>query len=177
MSDDRLLIPATRALLDGWCGPVEYECALGWLPGVWDHGLGCVLTERGPQEVSCACHRWALEAHVRLDASRAEVRDRVVRVVAETLADPARDIVAPQFEPQQDPDVREPVYLAEWVILWGSTLVRWFVARRAADDGNAVVELPALAALDPNDDTRLPDRSRLVDALALVAVAREVLRG
>lgn len=33
------------------------------------------------------------------------------------------------------------------------------------------------AALDPADDTRLPDGSRWVDAAALALVAREVLRG
>ena len=41
-------------------------------------------------------------------------------------------------------------------------------------DADAV---PALADIDPHDDTRLPDGSRLVDALALAIVAREVLRG
>lgn len=34
--------------------------------------------------------------------------------------------------------------------------------------------VPALDALDPSDDARLPDGSRLVDALALAAVARHV---
>ena len=33
------------------------------------------------------------------------------------------------------------------------------------------------AGLDPNDDTRLPDGSRLVDAQALLVVAKEVLYG
>lgn len=36
------------------------------------------------------------------------------------------------------------------------------------------VRLPALAEIDPHDDTRLPDGSRLVDALALAAVCRAV---
>ena len=37
------------------------------------------------------------------------------------------------------------------------------------------IHVPALADLDPHDDTRLPDGSSRVDALALLAVAREVL--
>jgi len=36
---------------------------------------------------------------------------------------------------------------------------------------------PLVAHLDPSDDTRLPDGSRLVDALALKAVALHVLGG
>ena len=40
--------------------------------------------------------------------------------------------------------------------------------------GPGTTGVPALADLDPTDDTRLPDGSRLVDALALAAVLRQV---
>ena len=39
------------------------------------------------------------------------------------------------------------------------------------------VLVPALAHLDPTDDTRLPDGSRLVDALALKAVVEHLVAG
>lgn len=38
-------------------------------------------------------------------------------------------------------------------------------------------DIPALATLDPNDPRRLPDGSRLVDALALSLVGRHLLAG
>lgn len=41
--------------------------------------------------------------------------------------------------------------------------------------GTANVEIGGLESIDPHDDTRLPDKSRKADALALAAIAREVL--
>lgn len=169
---EALYLPASRALLDGWCGPVEardangvwHPCVtLGWsgnenIPGAWVYSeaqapLFGAEEERGADFVSAV--------HLRLDLSRAEVRDRVARVLAAQALDlPVASGVAVQF-------VRNPL---------GGRMLAF-----AVTDGRSVVTAavdsitcPALAALDPDDDTRLPDGSRLVDALALAGVAREV---
>lgn len=85
MSDERLMIPATTALLDGWCGPVQLETqGRGWLPGVAMDGVIAILTVHGECKAVDVLDRRKLE-YVRLDLSRAECRDRVARVVAETL--------------------------------------------------------------------------------------------
>lgn len=61
---------------------------------------------------------------------------------------------------------------------WATTTVGWglgYGARgrwEAFGAAGAWNEVPALADLDPTDDTRIRDGSRLVDALALAAVLR-----
>lgn len=85
-----------------------------------------------------------------LDLSRAECRDRVVRVLGGT----------------------------DWVYVPSVVGWRLWLDRQPSDRGEGryyPASGPALAGLDPTDDTRLPDGSRLVDALALAAVARHVL--
>lgn len=78
VADVDLTIPATRELLDGWCGPVEVETrAFRWRRGVV---VGGRILHWGV--------RWHDEdvtdetvAHVRLDLTRTEVYDRVCRVL------------------------------------------------------------------------------------------------
>jgi hypothetical protein len=132
-TDTRLLIPATPELLEGWCGPV----VVTWLQG-WTETAACF-----EGRIFICEGDWPVEdmpdyGAVHLDLSRAEVRDRVARVVG--------------------PGVGAMVLATG--MLSGAHRHR-VIASRAPH-------------LDPTDDTRLPDGSRLVDALALAAVAREV---
>ena len=50
-----------------------------------------------------------------------------------------------------------------------------YVSRRGGRRQREQVVVPALAHLDPTDNTRLPDGSRVVDALALKAVVEYLL--
>lgn len=53
VADVDLTIPATRELLDGWCGPIQVETrALGWLPGVVVDGWAYLTAQCA--EVACA---------------------------------------------------------------------------------------------------------------------------
>ena len=134
MSD--LLLPATAALLDGWCGPVtvyasEETCVVdgcAWsLGGFWES-----LDAMGPMT---------------LDLSRAECRDRVARHLTR--------------------DRDEPVPGPARLVWRGNTNDLHIGGVRVARS----TDVPALLDLDPEDDTRLPDGSRVVDALALRFVA------
>jgi len=162
MSDERLRIPATRALLEGWCGPVLERGTRVIACGITPKGLCDVAV---PSTGRFGCVPIAL---ISLDASHAEVRDRVCRVLAATLYTDG-----PHSSACVVPGRRglggAPGLLFGLLTVTPEDGDRW----RWFDDDRA----PALAALDPNDDTRLPDGSRLVDALALAAVAREVTRG
>jgi hypothetical protein len=170
--DERLLIPATPELLDGWCGPVVVEHSSGrWL---WDGEDECLVDADGELHtpdmygdrdgvvlgVGTADVRALM-----LDLARAECRDRVARVLADAAVGPGGHTSG-----------------SEWGCQWGrhgggSWLLNGVGDLRFADEPGSddAIHVPALADLDPNDDTRLPDGSRLVDALALAAVAREVL--
>lgn len=166
--DSRLLVPATPALLEGWCGPV--------LAHVYDKPEPCVLIgpsvlelDDGTEVMDYALHVVDGETFdtapvddIALDLSRAECRDRVARV----LAPPGLGAIAPRL-------VCEVAHTGGiWLVFLDE------------EGGNVVLddEQPARwpwpVDLDrhPTDDTELPDGSRLVDALALAAVAREVLR-
>ena len=59
---------------------------------------------------------------------------------------------------------------------WVDSFGGWWVLFIHDDDLYVISgdNYPAIADLDPTDDTRLPDGSRLVDALALAAVLRHV---
>lgn len=139
--DERLLLPATRALLKEWCGPVVVRGLSPFYDGP------AVLLGPDTREPSERAGDWSVYLEdgcevasvspdeIRLDLSRAECRDRVVRVVHHTMV---------RFTPTLPEDYSERM-------------------------------LPSLATLDPDDDTRLPDGSRLVDALSLALVARHVL--
>ena len=82
---------------------------------------------------------------IRFDMTRAECRDRVARVLAGVLYPDETDIE------------RMTGGSSPWWLDWAG-------------------HIPTLlTTLDPNDDTRLADGSRRVDAMALLLVAREVL--
>ena len=104
---------------------------------------------------------------VSLDTSRAEVRDRVARVLAGVVLRARGGLV----------DVCT-AHVWEWSPAMEPR--RWLLSSNGGGRGwehFTPRSVPALAALDPTADTRLADASRLVDALALAAVAREVIRG
>lgn len=164
--DPRLLVPATRALLDGWCGPVDASGNPAALLWGWDEsalvawlGLGVGSLRQVPMST------------LSLDLSRAECRDRVARVVAEKvglLRMGAKPVcTAPDFTTRFD--------LPHWTMAGpqfgnggGGSSLTWIPSEGFCDE---------LAYLNPNNDTRLSDGSRLMDALALAAVARQVLGG
>lgn len=151
MIDERLLIEATPELLEGWCGPVVFR---------WHHHGpkraymvswdGDLYDDCGPVEDPDQ-YRDGLH----FDLARAECRDRVARVAWGRVAEPHC-----RRSPDSGP-YKGAVVLIAWTY-----------------DG-VLVECPTDQDLDPHDDTRLPDGSRLVDALALAAVwrSREVSRG
>ncbi len=159
-SDPRLLLLATAALLEGWFGPVV-------LPDRVVHG---VIVGHGWDDLVYVWAGGSVEGYRALDLllnlSRAEVRDRVARVVA---------------------GWRWRVDLDGGSVSWGHQPVEHERHRWTLESNRGVMEfrpswarkhegnIPALADLDPSSDTRLPDGSRLVDALALGAVVRVVL--
>lgn len=158
-----LLLKATPELLAGWCGP-----------GCWGDQpvviLGLAQGEKLGARIICPRAVAPKPISIKfstlyLDLSRSEVRDRVARVVASMLYDDGPFIMA-AVVPGTRVLAPYPHYgMATTTALDGS---RW----RALEEER----FPDLdATLDPNDDTRLPDGSRLVDAQALLAVAREVL--
>lgn len=153
-ADPRLLVPATPALLDGWCGPVWWSHRTIALAGVNDGELWGLCWDTG-------AFRTVPIAEVHLDLSRAECRDRVARV----LAPPGLGAIAPRL-------VCEAAHTGGiWLVFLdeegGSVML--------GDDRPARWPWPVDLDRHPTDDTELPDGSRLVDALALAAVAREVL--
>ena len=169
--DERLLAPCARALLDGWTGPVHgyvhagVPCRAICTGDTTDDGRILLSTEKGDA--------LELPADLSLDLSLAECRDRVVRALVATYRPKRSACTAPDWfwsdGGYDDPSV------PEWTLSQGADLLRWYApgAARIIHE----VSVPALGALDPGDDARLPDGSRLVDALALAAVWREVSRG
>ncbi len=170
-TDDRLLIPCTRALLEGWTGPVHGYVS-GGLPtravciGDFDaNGDVYLWTEVGSDPVP--------PSSLSLDLSRAECRDRVARVLVATYRPARSACTAPDWYWCDDGD-DGPQAEPEWTLNQGADLLRWYVPGPARSDHE--VSVPALGAVDPGDGARLPDGSRIVDALALAAVWREVSR-
>lgn len=157
-TDQRLLIPATPVLLDEWCGPAVFR-----FNDVDAHVTICAFTAKtGMVGFAYQRNRLMEGQHASieyflLNLSRSECRDRLTRMVAVQL-----DLV---------PDQRFFHYRTGcWRFEWGYS----FCADRSPEDWHTpfTVDLivPALADLDPDDPTLLPDGSRLVDALALAAV-------
>lgn len=163
--DAELLIPATAALLDGWVGPLVYvgddgaerwSCVVeSWSP---DRSrvrvVGVILPGMAGVTAGCAI------SELRLDLSRAECRDRVARVI-----DGSGPLVTEIYTAYPGPISKISI---------GCTL---YISQPYGRGWGEPRCIPALAALDPADDRRLPDGSRWVDAAALTIVAREVLRG
>lgn len=160
MTDERLLLPATRALVEGWCGPVivSQNTDDAWL----SYGE---VDQDGDVLVAGSHITWYNLDKIRFDLSRAECRDRVARVVAGLALAPRAGLVDSCT-----------AHTWEWAPAMDQR--RWTLSGNGGGRGwehFGLKSVPALAALDPNDDTRLPDGSRLVDALALALVARHVL--
>lgn len=165
-----LLLPATPELLDGWCGPVvlrvdEHDAEVVVVTYRPDTNMVGISYKRQPYIEG----QWAPLDCILLDLSRAECRDRVARVLAAVVYD--ADLVlttAPRFFCAWTRD-------RKWCM--DAEVVRH--ARDGSRSGGCAGGewWKSLADLDPHDDTRLPDGSRLVDALALHAVALEVLHG
>ena len=168
-----LLLQATPELLDGWRGPAAYcdgsSCVVVESPTnagqpfpttlVWDRPSG-----RHPKGVT----RWGRTENVYLDLARAECRDRVARVIAEHHFGGIDDLLM--------------TTAPRWFCRWLHTEPTWDIEAEAIEheadgkrSGTSSEQAFILPNLDPTDDTRLPDGSRLVDARALLAVAREVL--
>lgn len=154
---DPLLIEATPELLDNWCGPVTVK---------WSDGTGRPDWETAVRDGQYAFIGWMnldeiakAGGAIYLDLRRTECRDRVARVL-NGGARPAR-LGFTKLDGGRL-DVGDRSWMPD---CW--------------DDGRCYFPepgVPALADLVDHDDTRLSDGSRLVDALALAAVWREVTK-
>lgn len=176
--DERLLAPCTRALLEGWTGPVHGYLTLApptggsgyahnGIParavsiGEFDplYGRAMLWTQAFPGLASVE--------DLSLDLSIAECRDRVARVLATLLGGrPTDTSVAPCWACGMSAQRREARRGARedgWTLYTGAQ-EWWF---------GSIPGKPT-SALDSNDDTRLSDGSRLVDALALASVWRHL---
>lgn len=157
--DERLLLSVTPELLDGWCGPVVFR---------WDHNgpkRAHMVSWDGDLYDDCGLVEDQEEYRqgLHLDLARAECRDRVARVL----------FGCPDYAVTDDDPGMDGVSGPRGLWLWADGRVYCSDARAAAYfRGQHLPTMPS----DWRDDTRLPDGSRLVDALALAAVAREVLR-
>lgn len=154
--DPRLLVSATQELLDDWCGPVLVD----GLPSIAN--LGEVLW-RGPSQAEPRWWYWKNPDRVDLDLRFAECRDRVCRGLIASRRPVMRAHHGARFRPG--------VTRGVWVLHGDQSESETF----AASGRGGWTCVPGLADLDPSDDTRLSDGSRLVDALALAAVARDPL--
>lgn len=172
--DPRLLVQATPDLLEGWCGPVVVRDRTTEHHTVWQNGGWLDTFTR----------RWRPlgDGNVHLDLSRAECRDRVARVLARVLGGTAPNGVTWSCNSYHR---RKCWHLfchgAPMLDRDGSGRPRPVPPSRPQHFGGQAwpnrgwyLHVPALSALKNNDDTRLPDGSRLVDALALAEVWRAV---
>ena len=159
-----LLLKASPRVLENWCGPAVIRSI----------GLRTVtIGGRVPDHPdNCESTPWFPKG-LHLDLSRPECRDHVKRLVARrrwyhdldesTLVWFCNPV--PDTAPGDDRHHR-----------WGMQSNRGTMAYQPAWARKHEGNVPALRELDPYDDTRLPDGSRLVDARALLVVARGVLR-
>ena len=170
-----LLIPATPELLTDWCGPV-------WWSGRLWASLGAFLTPDGPvvtlaplAAASVLAPLTHADLHeVRMPLARAEVRDRVVRVLASRLGHAGERPEVLLTEDGYSIVVGDVLDADGHMYVWDRNGNPARVGRVAVP---ALVAVPSLADLDPTDDTRLPDGSRRVDAVALGRVWLEVCGG
>lgn len=156
MAELDLTIPATRELLDGWCGPVQVDpFGISGLKPSWNLAAGGSALDGWILLGGPRLHAWPVTdetvAHVRLDLARAEVRDRVCRVGWGWPGMPrivAREVATTTCpHPERDAD-------------WRLSVVLNISEAEIVQDG-------PIAGLDPDDETRLPDGSRRVDLEAL----------
>jgi hypothetical protein len=155
--DERLLVTCTRKLLEGWTGPVH---------GLVHNGVPVRAVSIGDFSGDGRAMLWTdvgdwlmFPGDLSLDLSRAECRDRVLRAAVQRVANdgaPRPYLQCPTFS------CCGPAWILDTDSSSHTTPFKWY---DSAD-----------LQIDPNDNTRLPDGSRLVDALALAAVWREVSR-
>lgn len=154
---------ASVKFCDGWCGPVIYDgvehVLLPWpreglerwvVPGHPDH------PEYGEDCAPLLVHPEMLY----LDLTREDVRDRFDRVYRLGVEVELRSM-------------QKGIAFFGMAIthpLWTRERVGFFAEPQAAQDYSGVL-LESLRDLDPNDDRKLADGSRLVDALARQKVA------
>jgi hypothetical protein len=152
-------------VLRGWTGAVIAETRVGLRHGVYCDDVGRVWY---PDEVVAHHEEVTGEdaAHLLLDLSRPEVADHVARWVAGRVG-LAVGATAPGWR-------RAGVRPRRW---WLDSGVP-FEAPGASRTGlrGASIVVPALADLDPADDTRTASGARVVDLAALVCVARHIRR-
>lgn len=171
--DERLLVKAPPALLEGWTGPVLTALA-SWGEGVWDRRL--VWSRDDPMAEDGEWRGGArLARSIWLDLRIAACRDYVARVLTSSADKPCGNVFKLAYR-DLDSDLRtyndqpEP----SWVVVdyWGEQYVEWYFADA---DGTGFDDSEVFEDIDPYDLTTLPDGSMLFEALALAALARERL--
>lgn len=155
MSD--LLLKASPSMLEDWCGPVATTL------GQWT----VALDGRVPSSIP-----WRPDS-LHLDLSRPECRDHVKRLVARRrwYHDLDESTLVWFCTPVSDTAPGDDRHHR-----WGMESNRGAMVYQPAWAPKHEGNVPELRDLDPTNDTRLPDGSRLVDAQALLVVARKVLR-
>ena len=123
----------------------------------WYWGSPDAPPEEDPPEMEIADRNGII-----LFLSDASTRDRLARFVA---GGSHKECCAPEFKV-----IRSGVPPSTCWVLSSRRLV-------SANNVFGTRQVPTLADLDPTDDTRLPDGSRRVDAIALGRVAVHVARG
>lgn len=191
-----LHLPATEALLRDWCGPVEYrwlgvEIRAVCMGEFDEDGRVLLWREAGDRWAPLSDVRLDL---ARAECRDRAARVLATQTMDEIDLEYARECgvywrgktpVTVEWRALDDP-LRVVAGERRWRLAsWMSIAERQFVAEPAQvreigasgfhpdhdpagtkPDPSCVV-VPALADLDPNDDRRLPDGSRWVDALAL----------
>lgn len=158
-----LLTPATADLLEGWTGPVvARDRAGGDEPAIVDGDNQVVWLLDGSTVDYNTSYLPVLfddqmnHVEILLDLSRAECRDRVARCLAVRLY------------PAEAPFVAAAVVPGRRAFGWPEGLTFGLSVVTVADGERwRAFDCDEVAALDPSDDTHLPDGSRRVDALAL----------
>lgn len=167
-----LRLPLTRNMVRGWCGPVLVKTRLlGWQEAAYlemESGTGLLTYQDASVEDVDLDY-----AEICFDLTRAECRDRVVRLVAMCVEPGASGpFVWGRWPLRSIGGARGS---GMWAIRTSSFLERVFVGWEASDWRREVQIVAGLAELDPSDQTTLSDGSFLVDALALAIIARHVL--
>lgn len=174
-ADPRLLVPLAKLPgLDPVGLPVRGRGMdsttdpLGWAVGptltqTQTGRNGRLVARPSAESDGIAFGNWEWDDTLYLDLSDAATRDRCLRWLAGRVGLEV-GCGAPRWAPWPD-------QMASWEL--DSTITWDPMAPVEGREGKAFRGCPALVDLDPTDDTRLPDGSRLVDALALAAVLRQ----
>jgi hypothetical protein len=164
---DALGLSAYQPADDRWAHNTSIGVVIG--PPLTDpafHGdrTGRLTARSHPDDDEAALAEWWWDDRMSVSLADAVTRDRCLRWLAER-----EGLVvgcgAPMWESHVDHG-------------WGvKSTDGWHLSTSLWDDGagyDAPAWLASALQVDPRDDTRLPDGSRLVDALALAAVLRQV---